>query len=215
MSRLHRALSRANEGQAPILPPDAGDPQSGQTEAGQAAFTAPWMLDEQVAADVAEAQQASVRSAFVTEPARLNLGTSSESREKLVTGSSGLGLENLGLAVEQYRKLAASLHHAQADRGIKVVVVTSALPGEGKSLTASNLALTLAESYQKRVLLVDADLRRPSLHDMFGIHNGTGLTERLERGPAQGIPCWRCRRGSSCCPAAGPWRIPRACWPRP
>jgi capsular exopolysaccharide synthesis family protein len=188
MSRLHRALSRASEGQPPILPPDAGIPQSGETQAGQAAFTVPWTLDGQEATEVTEASRDRVRPAFVTQSARPDLGSRSESREKLVTGSLGPGLENLGLAVEQYRKLAASLHHAQAGLGLKVVVVTSALPGEGKSLTASNLALTLAESYQKRVLLVDADLRRPSLHDIFGIHNGTGLTDCLERDPAQGIP---------------------------
>ena len=186
MSRLHRALSRASGGEAPILPPDAGVPQS--AEAGQAAFTVPWTLDGQVNAEAAGTARDSGESAFVTEPARPDPGSRSESSEKLVTGSSSPGLESLSLAVEQYRKLAASLHHAQADRGLKVVVVTSALPGEGKSLTASNLGLTLAESYQKRVLLVDADLRRPSLHDIFGIHNGTGLTERLERGSAEGIP---------------------------
>ncbi len=187
MSRLHRALSRASEGQAPILPPDAGIPQSGEAEAGQAASAVPWALDGQEAAGVTGAARESAGPVFVTDPARPNPASKSESRGRLVTASPGVGLEDLGLAVEQYRKLAAALHHAQADRGLKAVVVASALPGEGKSLTAANLALTLAESYQKRVLLVDADLRRPSLHEIFGIHNATGLTERLERGPAQGI----------------------------
>ena len=66
-------------------------------------------------------------------------------------------------AREQYRQLAAALHNAQALNGAKVVMVASAVGGEGKSLTAANLALTLAESYQRRVLLIDADLRKPSL----------------------------------------------------
>jgi Mrp family chromosome partitioning ATPase len=68
---------------------------------------------------------------------------------------------------EQYRRLAASLHHAQEASGIKVVMLTSAVMGEGKTLTSSNLALTLSESYQKNVLLVDADLRRPALQALF------------------------------------------------
>ena len=51
------------------------------------------------------------------------------------------------MTVEQYRRLAATLHHAQSDDGIKVVMVASALAGEGKTLTAVNLALTLSESY--------------------------------------------------------------------
>ncbi|HEY8549364.1 MAG TPA: CpsD/CapB family tyrosine-protein kinase [Vicinamibacterales bacterium] len=84
-------------------------------------------------------------------------------------------------AVEQYRQLAATLHEAQMDRGLKVVMVTSAVLGEGKSLTAANLALTLSESYRRRVLLVDADLRRPILHDVFDVPGSTGLSDGLHR----------------------------------
>jgi capsular exopolysaccharide synthesis family protein len=80
---------------------------------------------------------------------------------------------------EQYRRVAASLHHAQAVSGIKVVMVTSAVVGEGKTLTASNIAMTLSESYQKEVLLVDADFRRPSVHAVFGIPTEPGLSESL------------------------------------
>jgi capsular exopolysaccharide synthesis family protein len=80
---------------------------------------------------------------------------------------------------EQYRRLAASLHHAQAVSGIKVVMVTSAMVGEGKTLTASNVAMTLSQSYKKEVLLVDADFRRPSVHAVFGIPPYPGLAESL------------------------------------
>jgi capsular exopolysaccharide synthesis family protein len=86
--------------------------------------------------------------------------------------------------VEQYRKLAATLYYAQAERGVKILMVTSAIPGEGKSLTTANLALTLSESYQRRVLLIDADLRRPSLHMIFQIPNMSGLGEALKPGAA-------------------------------
>jgi len=80
---------------------------------------------------------------------------------------------------EQYRKLAGVLHHAQIERNIKVVVVTSALPGEGKTLTATNLALTLSESFRRSVLLIDADLRRPTLHEIFQVSNVVGLGDGL------------------------------------
>jgi len=83
------------------------------------------------------------------------------------------------VAVEQYRRLAAVLHQAQASSDIKVVMVASAEPWEGKSLTAANLALTLSESYKRRVLLVDADLRSPSLDMVFQIPHGPGLSESL------------------------------------
>ena len=92
-----------------------------------------------------------------------------------------VGTENVSSgALEQYRKLAATLHHAQSERGIQVVMTASSLPGEGKSLTAVNLALTLSESYHRRVLLIDADLRRPTVQRLFGLTNLNGLDEGLK-----------------------------------
>src|SRR5205809_576306 len=82
-------------------------------------------------------------------------------------------------AVEQYRRLAAALHHTQLERDTKVLMITSASPGEGKTLTATNLALTLSESYRRNVLLIDADLRRPSIHQMFQLPNVLGLSDGL------------------------------------
>jgi capsular exopolysaccharide synthesis family protein len=81
--------------------------------------------------------------------------------------------------VEQYRHLAAVLHHAQKASGVRSVMVTSALASEGKTLTATNLALTLSESYQRRVLLIDADLRRPRMREMFALSGAEGLTDSL------------------------------------
>jgi capsular exopolysaccharide synthesis family protein len=85
-------------------------------------------------------------------------------------------------AREQYRLLAATLHRNQGVSGAKVVMIASAVAGEGKTLTAANLSLTLSESYHKRVLVVDADLRRPMLHLLFGIDNETGLSDGLQSG---------------------------------
>jgi protein-tyrosine kinase len=84
--------------------------------------------------------------------------------------------------VEQYRRLAATLHQAQCNDGIKIVMIASALAGEGKTLTAMNLALTLSESYGRRVLLIDADLRRPALHKAFQLPNASGLNDGLKAG---------------------------------
>lgn len=80
---------------------------------------------------------------------------------------------------EQYRRLAAVLHDAQSTTGLQVVMVASAVAGEGKTLTASNLALTFSESYQKRVLLIDGDLRRPTLHSVFRLETTSGLADGL------------------------------------
>jgi protein-tyrosine kinase len=83
-------------------------------------------------------------------------------------------------AKEQYRHLASALHHAQGTRGMKTIMVASAVAAEGKTLTAVNLALTLSESFLRRVLLIDADFRRPSLHRIFAGSPENGLGDLLE-----------------------------------
>jgi capsular exopolysaccharide synthesis family protein len=91
------------------------------------------------------------------------------------------------LAVEQHRRLAATLHELQHERDTRVLMVSSAVPREGKTLTVLNLALTLSESYNRRVLLVDADLRRPSIGSQLGIHSGPGLMGVLRSGDEPSI----------------------------
>jgi len=103
--------------------------------------------------------------------------------EKLVTAQK---LEQS--TVEQYRKLAATLHHAQVERNLRVVMVCSAVSGDGKTLTSTNLSLTLSDSYHRRVLLIDADLRRPSVHNVFEVKNHTGLSECLQADTERKLP---------------------------
>jgi protein-tyrosine kinase len=83
------------------------------------------------------------------------------------------------VTVDQFRRLAAVLHDMQLETGLKTLLVSSAVPGEGKTLTVVNLALTLSESFRRRVLLIDADLRRPTLHDHLECPNKTGLADVL------------------------------------
>ena len=85
-------------------------------------------------------------------------------------------------SVEQYRKLAAMLHQQHRNSAMGVLMITSAVAHEGKSLTAINLALTLACSYGRSVLLIDADLRRPSLDVAFDRPASSGLHEHLLSG---------------------------------
>jgi capsular exopolysaccharide synthesis family protein len=88
---------------------------------------------------------------------------------------------------EQFRRLGAVLHHAQSASGMKSLMISSAVPNEGKTLTATNIALTLSESYQRRVLLVDGDLRRPSLDEIFQAPPVFGLSEALTSEPEQRV----------------------------
>jgi protein-tyrosine kinase len=83
------------------------------------------------------------------------------------------------LAAEQYRSLRTRIKRAEHGRAVRAIVVTSPNKGDGKSLTAANLAITMAQEFQQRVLIVDADLRRPSVHKLFGVPGGPGLSDVL------------------------------------
>jgi capsular exopolysaccharide synthesis family protein len=79
---------------------------------------------------------------------------------------------------EAYRTLRTNLDFAGLDQRLKTLVITSAGVGEGKSTTLANLAVVSAQA-GRRVVLVDADLRRPTLHDLFGLDNERGLTTAM------------------------------------
>ena len=81
---------------------------------------------------------------------------------------------------EAFRSLRTNLQFSMLDRPGNAILVTSAGPGEGKSTMAANLAAVMAQAGM-RVVLVDADLRRPSLHRAFGLKNSQGLTTALLR----------------------------------
>lgn len=82
-------------------------------------------------------------------------------------------------AAERYRLLRTRIKRAENGRSVKSIVITSPAKGDGKSLTAANLALTMAQEFHQRVLLLDADLRRPSIASLFGIAEGPGLSDVL------------------------------------
>ena len=81
-------------------------------------------------------------------------------------------------AAEAYRSLAANLQFAYADRQLQTIGVTSAAQGEGKSTTIANLAVALAQT-GRHVIVIDADLRRPGQHTLFGLDREAGLANVL------------------------------------
>jgi protein-tyrosine kinase len=178
MSRIDEALRRARGDDNALAPRGESD--------------APWEFAEGVPTaprpaappdDIAVVEDAPVPAASSVTGTLPEAGlfVSLEGDEKMV----GAGLRQA--VVEEYRKLAGSLHQAQIDHQLQVVLVASAVPGEGKSLTAANIALTLTTSYSRRVLLIDADLRRPSLHALFRAPVTTGLSEGLDAATASRV----------------------------
>lgn len=82
------------------------------------------------------------------------------------------------VAAEAYRSLRTNIQYSSFDKKYKTILVTSANPGEGKSTTAGNLALTLAEG-EAKVLLVDCDMRKPAMHKKFKVTNTYGISDVL------------------------------------
>lgn len=79
---------------------------------------------------------------------------------------------------EAYRTLRTNIQFSGVDKALKIITITSSDVGEGKTTTICNLAITMALS-EKKVILIDADLRKPRVHSKFMISNETGLTNIL------------------------------------
>ena len=88
-----------------------------------------------------------------------------------------LSTEPDGPAAERYRLMRLRLNEVRANANVKTVLITSAAPQEGKSTVALNLAAVLAEKRNKNVLLLEGDMRRPSLAAMLGLKVPSGLTQ--------------------------------------
>src|ERR1700678_2432391 len=81
---------------------------------------------------------------------------------------------------EEFRTLRSRLYHTREKMPLKKILVASALPKEGKSFTAANLAQVMVRQHGRRVLLIDADLRNPRLHLMLGTTEAPGLSDYLQ-----------------------------------
>ena len=184
MSRLEAALRRANTG---VVDPQVAEALEEHEPIANMDWT---VVTDAPAADVPDAwsdleaeapvtdheaaeRRRTPRTPEAAEAPRFREFSSQHADKLIVSTSMSAPLR------EHYRQLGATLHHAQAETGLKVVMVSSALPEEGKTLTATNIALTLSESYQRNVLLIDADLRRPSLYEVFQLPKVFGLSEAL------------------------------------
>jgi capsular exopolysaccharide synthesis family protein len=85
----------------------------------------------------------------------------------------------LSAAAEQYRSLRGRIGRAESTQPLRVIQITSPGESDGKTVTALNLALTMAQEFQQRVLVMDTDLRRPGVHELLGLSPGPGLVDVL------------------------------------
>lgn len=195
MTRIDDALRKSGQLDSRALPGASDD-----------VFVSAWQLGNRTgppAVDRPPAEPAA-ESRLVTED-RLSFSFNSDWREQLAISPGA----NPAL-VEQFRRLAATLHHAQSGNGLRVIMLTSAAPNDGKTLSALNLALVLSESYLRRVLLIDADLRCPSLGNVTGLTDAPGLTDVLRASKEQKLAVLRLSRNLTLLPAGRPHADPMA-----
>jgi protein-tyrosine kinase len=84
-----------------------------------------------------------------------------------------------GAGIEQFRRLRSRVYEAQFEAPLKTILMASGMPSEGKSFVAANLAMSMARNSSNNILLIDGDLRRPTLHDLLGAPDVPGLSDYL------------------------------------
>jgi len=89
-------------------------------------------------------------------------------------------LTDRGAVVEQFRRLRSHIYQAHAEAPLKTILIGSGMPSEGKTFVAANLAMSMARNSVNNILLIDGDLRRPTLHNLLGAPNTPGLSDYLE-----------------------------------
>lgn len=167
MSRIHDALARAQQqrtgGDAPLVPElirQEGEPPKLNSELT--------LAPEMIAADSNGWLANCTKVAWKLDAA------------KMVFASDD---DHSGYGREQFRTLRSRLFQARHSVPLKKILIASALPREGRSFVAANLAQALAQQQGSRVVLIDADLRSPSLHEYLGAPSSPGISEYL-RGEA-------------------------------
>jgi protein-tyrosine kinase len=157
MSRIHEALQRAylERGRMPVL------------------------ADFQVDGPDEPAQIASVLDVAPLVKAEIDLESVTQHTWKPSLDSFPT-LADRGAGVEQFRSLRSHVYQARYEAPLKTVLIASGKPSEGKSFVAANLAMSLARNSVHNILLIDGDLRRPTLHSLLGAPNVVGLSDYLE-----------------------------------
>jgi capsular exopolysaccharide synthesis family protein len=177
MSRIQNILEKAERDGAVrrVRGAEQAGPATLAAMEGPATITAPPPVMESfgsASSGILDALGAAAATAVPMEPPA-HVVTGARLDRRLIAASTD------SVAGEQYRALRTRILHADNGTAVNVLLVTSPGRGEGKTTTAGNLALTMAQDYQRRICLVDADLRHPQLQHMFGLPAGPGLADVL------------------------------------
>jgi len=166
MSRIHEALKRAQQERASAQP---GTPAS--------AMEIPAPPDRPMVEEPAVTAPAPPAGAVRVEDllARCELWPWKPRHDRMLFFNG----RKHALGMEEFRTLRSRLYQIREKQPLQTLLVTSALPGEGKTFTSANLAQAIVRQHERRALLIDADLRRPQLHIELGAPVSPGLSEYL------------------------------------
>lgn len=193
MSRIHEALKKAEQERTVLPVPDVPDPQSVPLDSGPipAEYAGP-PLNLEDRAPVTTARPAALSGGPRT--LRFDDVTANCSRPHWLLDPNANVFSNSDVSAsgaEQFRTLRSRLYQLRNDQPVRTLLITSTGPGEGKTFVASNLAQAIVRQPDRRVLLIDADLRRARLHVPFGAPSSPGLAEYL-RGEADEVAVMQC-----------------------
>lgn len=176
MSRIHDILNKAErEGTARrVRAVSSAALDSMEIPSAPSAGTGPVVASPVAFREVPRPVRQSESIPFATEPAGIREITGVRFDPVLIAAS-----DPQSIAAEEFRTLRTRIAQSAVGRGIRTIALTSATKGDGKSVSAANLALTIAQEFQRRVVLVDGDLRHPRMHQLLGLSDGIGLADVL------------------------------------
>ncbi|HEU5401599.1 MAG TPA: CpsD/CapB family tyrosine-protein kinase [Terriglobales bacterium] len=176
MSRIHDALKKAEEekmsGKSPATSPGA---EQVHEPAAEAAVEVAAVAGAPLASAVRLAEDHAASAESITQRCT-TVQWHPDRRVALFMDAQS----QVGPGMEEFRTLRARLFQMRTKKPLKTILIASALPDEGKSFVAGNLAQVFAKQRGGKTLLLDCDLRKPQLHEMLGAPKGPGISEYLQ-----------------------------------
>ena len=179
MSRIHEALKRAEQERAPIQSANEAKPSDSLLAEGAHRDGGEWSALGMVS-PVGPGIESPNSHHLRLDELRRRCATPGW---KLNPDYAVFCKQSLAVCAEQFRTLRSRLYRLRDKQPVRTLLVTSAVPGEGKTFVSLNLALAIARQHERRALLIDGDLRASRLHVRMGAPSAPGLTEYL-RGEA-------------------------------
>ncbi len=193
MGKVFDALNKAMDSNGLKSSNDADDTSSGQVVSAkqeslrsESEMKPEPVVEPQIQPVLKEAEQVVEKVSVVSEkiPVQSFLDINDEKEVSIDDWDERLVevISNSPLVTEGIRRLRSKILHPVDNKPIRSVLVTSATPGEGKSFICANLGVSMAQGIEKHALMVDCDLRRPTMAKLFGVSNDTGLINYLSSG---------------------------------